>query len=368
MMPAIVQSAIVLENTGVRAATIELEGTHLETNSKKNGGREWAALFNSTELPQRKTISPGERLILNDASNRRIFPGHYFAGVSDFSILSGSITVNEVIFRKNIARKLKPSIYDTRDHFGVHESLVYKGISTVSSVQLTGAQFTIDDTTPAGPLPVTYQRFTHNPSDQERGICDASQRPVCSGASLIPAPELSSDTSWVTHIAPDPFDANPKRSLAIVDDLIELTLPASTPACPSVWPMPTGTSAEECVLMSKQYQWYLPDFSRWRLPNWGNWAVHYNHPITVTNTGEQPRSIRMVITADGDSPVAFRGSGVTTQWQQRFLTAASPNKTQASLILAQGEVAPGATETLIGEFVLAGPAAGTLEHRVEIYE
>lgn len=364
MMPFVIQSGLVFENREKEAAFIEVAGIHVETNSKKNGGREFAALFNShSEARKVLKLEHGERIILQDEKNKRIFPGHYFAGVSDFSILSGRVSFSEVVFRKNIATELRHSIYEQRNNFGVRESLVYKGVSTISSVELTGAVFTIDDETPAGPLPIAYNTAEVIP---DKGYCLPGQSPVCTGSAIGKSSQLSEFSSWVTHIAPDPADTNPKRARAILDDLITLVLPASLENCPSAWPLPQFVTENQCLVMSSKHRWYLPDAQNWRLPNWGNWAVLYRHPMTLTNTGSRARVVKLVITTDGESPIAFKGSGTSDKWIQFFLTNRSSDRSREALTLAQAVIAPSTTQTLEAEFILAGPAAGTLQHHIEI--
>jgi hypothetical protein len=366
MMPFIIQSAIIFENNGTENALIDLSGPHVETNSKKNGGREFVALLNlSSNDSKQIELKPGERVVVQDNKNKRIFPGHYFAGVSDFSIISGSVSFSEVVFKKNIAAQLRTQKYENRNNFGVRESLVYKGVSSVSSVELTGANFTVNDETPAGALPISYRPA--NVID-DQGYCFPDQSPACSGSAIEKSSELSEFSSWVTHIAPDPADPNPKRANAIIDDLVTLVLPASTKNCPSVWPLPQTTAENQCVVMSAKLRWFLPDTQNWRLPNWGNWAVEYRHPISVTNDGTKERRIRLIVTADGESPIAFRGTGVSDVWRQFFLTNRLSNPAYERIVLAQAVVAPNTTKTLKADFILAGPAAGTLQHHVEISE
>lgn len=366
MMPFIIQSALIFENKGTETAVIHLTGPHVETNSKKNGGREFVAMFSVPATSKKQlSLKPGERAIMQDIKNKRIVPGHYFAGVTDFSVISGSISLSEVVFKKSVAAELRPAVYESRNDFGVRESLVYKGIAPVSSVKLTGANFIISDETPVGPLPLSYRPAHVN---QDHGYCHPDQTPTCSGSAIEKSSELSEYSSWVTHIAPDSADPNPKRTHAIIDDLITLVLPASTKNCPSAWPLPQSVVENHCMIMSAKFRWFQQDIDHWRLPNWGNWAVEYSHPITVTNQGTKERRVRLIVTADGESPVAFRGTGVSEGWSQRFLTNRLSNKSLERLVLAQKAIPPNTTQTLTAEFILAGPAAGTLQHHVEISE
>jgi len=368
MMPFAIRSGILLSNPGAETAIIDIVGLALESNSIKRGGLEFVEMFNAPKTTQRLTIMPGERIMLDKVSTKWIHPSHFFAGVVDFDVLEGSVSLDEIVFRKQPSPQLNALGYSQRKLWGVHESLVYKGISQTSAVVLKGADFQIDDTTPLGALPVSYRLSEPQGDNHTSGACNPELSPPCTGRALSKHNEPTQQNSWVSHIAPDPRDANPKRTRAIVDDLIELVVPASTPSCPSGWPMHKNLAERSCMRMSAQFHWFLEDFNHWRLPNWGNWAVQYSHPIRVTNTGTQNRTVVLKVTADGASPLAYRGSGVSTVWKQVFLDPRAKNGKLSSVILAKGSVAPGTTLELQGEFILSGPGAGTLEHQFEIIE
>lgn len=123
-----------------------------------------------------------------------------------------------------------------------------------------------------------------------------------------------------------------------------------------------------CIRMSAFFNWFLHDFQHWRLPNWGNWGVHYSHPVRIVNSGERERVAILRVTADGPSPIAYRGSGVDVSWRQAFLDPRSKRTEKSSHIIAKRAVPAGATVDLLGELILGGPGAGTLEHHVEIID
>lgn len=366
MMPFHIRSGLLLSNTGQENVVVELEGEALEANSFRRGGHEFAQLLNSKNSPTDLIIKPGERVLLGHTSRKSISPGHFFAGVSDFNIKQGEVTLDEVVFRQQPALKLNPMGFSHRTIFGVHESLVYKGIANSSSVILRGGDFQIGDETPPGPLPVSYRFSDISGTDHSSGYCSPEQKPACVGSAIVPQSEPTQSTSWVTHIAPDPKDPNPKRKRAIMSDLVSLWMPESTEQCFSEWPPAAPGVLENCIFMSPRHHLYLPDFAQWRLPNWGNWAVHYKHPIRVTNHGQKMREIVLRVTADGPSPIAFRGSGVSDHWQQQFLDPRPGKGGQGTTILARMKIAPGESTPLVGEFVLSGPGAGTLQHQIEI--
>jgi hypothetical protein len=364
MMPFSIHSGLLISNPSNSTARIILNNDAIETNSYRRGGHEFALLMNAPAKDKEIILPAGERVFLGSLQNEKIATGHFFAGVIDFTVAEGEISLEEVVFRKSPAHRLVPIGYSDRTLFNVHESLVYKGISEFSGVTLTGAEFAIDDSTPIGRLPVAYHFHEVVPFDTLESTCRSDRTPVCAGNALKAIGQPQQNSSWVTHIAPDPTDPNPKRKRAIVNDLIDLVLPDSTQTCPSAWPI----AKEQCMRMSHQFFWYLKDFQKWRLPNWGNWGVHYTHPIRVKNLGTQARRVVLSVTADGASPITYKGTGISKEWRQIFLNPKSRSGKNGSIIIAEATVEPHSSAELTGEFILSGPGAGTLEHAVEISE
>ncbi|MEN9810104.1 MAG: hypothetical protein RLZZ488_1671 [Pseudomonadota bacterium] len=362
MMPFGIRSGILLSNNSPTPVTVVLNNEGIETNSFRLGGNEFVRMFNSPTKDVTFTLSAGERKFLGTTQSSVIRSGHYFAGVSDFQIIGGEVTLEEVVFQKQPAQTLSDIGYSQRALFGVRENLVYKGISPTSSVTLRGADFNIDDTTPTGALPIAYSLHNVVPLNDKESSCRADRTPACVGNALQQSMIPVQSSSWVTHIAPDPQDSNPKRLRAIVDDLVEMFMPNSTLVCPSHWPQ----DAMNCMRMSARHYLYLNDQKTWRLPNWGNWAVHYSHPITITNKGSKERFATLRLTADGASPIVFRGTGLSDNWQQIFLNPNADGRTPSGVIIARATVPPNTTIQLLGEFILSGPGAGTLEHSVEL--
>lgn len=367
MMPFAIRSGLLLTNTSSSDAQIELEAEALETNSTRRGGQEFVSVLNGRQSGKLITLAAGQRVLLGETHKKKVPSGHFFAGVLDFKIISGELSIDEVVFKDSPAPQLRPSEYSQRTHWGVHESLVYKGIAKASAVILQGAEFEIDDHTPSGPLPLRYRAGRVKSEGPAQGSCNVHQMPVCQGAALEKETLPVERTSWVTHIAPDPNDSNPKRRHAILDDLISLILPGSSAQCDFRWPHSKNVEAN-CKIMSPFFYWYHDDFQSWRLPNWGNWGIQYTHPISITNHGHKERTVIVKVTADGASPVAFRGTGVSAAWQQAFLNPRSRTGGAGSLVIAKERLAPSEKVRLNGEFVLSGPGAGTLEHTIEIIE
>jgi hypothetical protein len=364
MMPFAVQSGILISNNTNADAQILVENDAIETDSFKRGGLEFVQLFNSPGYNSEIKLAPGERKFIGRTTSKSVRSGNFFAGVVDFEIISGSVTIDEVVFKDQPADILTHIGYSNRTLFKVHESLVYKGVSNTSAVKLVGAEFEVDDNTPSGDLPLNYRMADIIPHQQQDSTCRPDRNPACSGSALKLRNEPQQSTSWVTHIAPDPEDSNPKRKRAILSDLVELALPGSTPECRSSWPQRSST----CMLMSHNHFWFLNDFQKWKLPNWGNWGVIYSHPIKIKNNGYNNRFVKVYITADGASPLAFRGTGIGNDWQQVFLDPRSAAKSRASVMIARARLLPMSETQVHAEFVLSGPGAGTLEHRVELMD
>jgi hypothetical protein len=368
MMPFAIRSGLLISNPGSKTAIVEILGLALEANSTRRGGNEFVELFNEARAPKLLSLKPGEKVMLDELSQKWIHPSHFFAGVADFNVVEGSISLDEIVFRKQPAHTLTAVGYSQRSLWGVHESLVYKGIAPNAAVVLQGAEFSLDDTTPTGSMPLSYRLSQPQGADHTHGFCSPELSPPCAGNALVRDAEPTPQHSWVSHIAPDPRDPNPKRKRAILDDLVELVVPSSTPNCPSLWPMQKNLAERSCMRMSAHFHWFLEDFNHWRLPNWGNWAVQYRHPIRIANSGTRDRTVVLKVTADGASPLAYRGTGVSTAWQQVFLDPRSKNANHASVVIAKSKISAGTTLDMQGEFILSGPGAGTLEHQIEIID
>lgn len=362
MMPFPIHSGIMITNTSHAPAKLLLTNDAIEPDSQKRGGTEFVSLFTAPKKNIGFEITPGERRFLGFTQLNKIRSGDFFAGVADFSVLSGEVTLEEVVFKDQPAEKLSHLGYTQRNLFTIQEGLVYKGVAEFSSITLQGAHFEISDSTAAGPLPVEYPLHEVLPFDQQDSTCRTDRTPACLNPALRKSPSPTRMNAWVTHIAPDPLDANPKRKQAIISDLAELTLPGSTPGCDSRWPQ----FSPSCIKMSHNFFWYLQPLKLWRLPNWGNWGIHYRHPVSIVNQGQHERVVCLRLRADGASTIAFRGSGIGTGWQQVFLDPRGGSRVSESQCIARGVIKPFGRLNLEAEFVLSGPAAGTLQHSVEL--
>ncbi|NBW82054.1 hypothetical protein EBR21_09915, partial [bacterium] len=143
MMPFAIHSGLLLSNNGNTVAHVIVENDAIETDSLQKGGREFVQLFNSNAHNSEVELAPGERKFIGRTTTKSIRSGNFFAGVVDFEIKSGSVTIDEVVFKDQPAEILTHIGYSSRTRFNVHESLVYKGVSNVSAVKLNGAEFEI---------------------------------------------------------------------------------------------------------------------------------------------------------------------------------------------------------------------------------
>jgi hypothetical protein len=353
--------AVRVRNEGSACARVTVSGSGFSRNAVSEGGREFVGLF-SGAAPFVYNVCPGEHrfLMAIDGANA-VARWKFFTGVVDFQIEGEPLVVENVAFHHAPAEVLEPLGYTTRTDFTAHESLVYKGVSEHSQAVADNVNFVLDEATPVGRLKVRYATYAMPVSSGEgsEGRCLPSTFPRCTGETGS-FKAVEERDHWVTHIAPNPEDANPKRANAVVSDLVTLI----TPGLPEGCLVPSAIAVESCFLMSPFYKWYYPDFEKWKYPNWGNWAVQYILKGTLTNKGSRARTVHFGIRADGNSPIAYKGHN--TPWKYFPLVKASNNNPNDYFPYATIEVPVGATLPYQVEYVLSGPAAGTLQNLVKV--
>jgi hypothetical protein len=362
------QYAVRVLNEGVECSRVTVRGSGFSRNAVAEGGREFVELFEALRQGNTKThvLCPGEHFVVAEMGARSPVPRwKFFTGVVDFEIEGAPLVVENVAFHKSIAKKLSPLGYVIRTDFTAHESLVYKGVSAHTRAVASNLDFEVNDATPAGRLRVQYPTYRMPDSGgggeffQAEGRCSISTFPRCMGnVGSFFEPEIRDH--WVTHIAPNPEDSNPKRAHAVVSDLITLVTPGFPQGCETESP----DAFQTCFLMSPFYKWFYPDFGKWKYPNWGNWAVHYILQGTFTNTGTRSRTAHFGLRADGKSPIAYKGHN--TGWKYFPLTKASNANSNDYFSYAVVDVPAGVSVPYQVEYILSGPAAGTLQNLVQI--
>lgn len=351
-------------NTSSAPVEVRLQGRGLALDAARFGGREFVERF-ANPRDEISVLPPGQSFWLSRSKARAIPAGDFFAGVVDFAVESGVVLVETMAFVDEPAVALSGGAFEQRVSAGVHESLVYKGVVNGSVAAADDVDWRLDDATPQGPLPVLYPLFRLSQQatpPQLEAHCAAGRDPLCGGDVGSFDAQPTERTSWVTHIAPDPLDANPKRALAVVSDMVSLQVPGLPASC--------GFSSlfdpARCFLVSALYKWEHPDFRQWRFPNWGNWAVHYRLSGSLVNEGSRPRVVVFSLTPDGDSPIAYRGGD--RLWHQLLLQKSGGEGGTLGYPLMRFELPPQTSRNYVVEFVLSGPAAGTLEQRMVVVE
>jgi hypothetical protein len=353
--------AVRVRNEGRSCSRVTVTGSGFSRNGVAEGGREFAELFNAPKSIV-YNVCPGEnRVVAAIAGTNAVSRWKFFTGVVDFEIEGEPLVVENLAFHKAPAEVLEPLGYSTRTDFTAHESLVYKGVSEHSQAVSEDVHFVLDEQTPVGRLKVRYAPYAMpEPSVEGReGRCSLATFPRCTGE-VGSFRDVEERDHWVTHIAPNPADPNTKRANAVVADLVTLV----TPGLPEGCVVQSSASAEHCFLMSPFYKWFYPDFGKWKYPNWGNWAVHYILKGTMANKGSRARTVHFGLRADGNSPIAYKGHHVP--WKFFPLTKASPSNFEDYFPYAAMEVPAGASIPYQVEYVLSGPAAGTLQNLVKV--
>jgi hypothetical protein len=342
-----------LYNPGPNIASVSVEGDGLVTDSVSLGGQEFVQLFNKQHARD-FLIQPGKTAWLTSLSEVR--PGKFFVGVVDFAVSNQPVILDNLAYFEMPAPVTNPLPFVDRIMGRVREGLVYKGLASSSEAHASNLNFTFLDDTPSGRLTVQYRRFFHSPSS-DIAICSPQTTPMCRGEIGSFSSQAELRDHWVTHIAPDPADKNPKRALAVVSDMVSFFVPGLPHGC-----RPSDFSAEnDCFEVSHRYRFPIESENTALFPNLGNWAVHYRVSGVLSNKGSQKRVVHFGLRADGNSPIAYKASNGT--WKQKALTKASDSPTD---YFPYGEfvVSPGSSVPYMVELVLSGPGAGTLENFV----
>lgn len=345
-----------------------VQGIGFVFDGTQRGGQEFIdALLGKGAVAEQELESGESAWIFLSDSATPIGPNKYFTGVVDFSITGGPATIENLAFINTPAEGLGDSGYVQRVIGRVHESLVYKGLASASETHAHSIDFQIDDSTSIGRLPVGTRRFLQ-PEQHEWDTprvdnrCEAGSYPLCRGDVGRFSDDMSVSDHWVTHIAPDPFDKNPKRARAVVTDMATILTPGFPSGCHPL----SEDAFDACLLFSPFYKNFYADFEQWLYPNWGNWAIHYKMSGSVRNFGDRTRRIHYGIRADGLSPLAFRGQdSVWRQFVMQKSDAQNPNDyLPVSTIVVPGGLSAGYSV----ELILSGPGAGTLEQFLKVLD
>ncbi len=344
-----------LYNPGPQTAVVSIQGVGTNSDSVSRGGDEFVQLFAGVGK-RTFEIPPGKSAWLTRIS--KIPVGKFFVGAIDFSVSHQPLILDNLAYFSEPAPSTIAMGFTERVLGNVREGLVYKGVASGSEAWAQNVDFQFDDADGIGNLNVKYRRLLL-PADANYAECLPSQKPFCQGH----VGELSAHSivtpSWITHIAPDPFDANPKRKLAVVSDMVSFWVPGLPNGCV------LGASDEpnECFEVSHRYLWKVGPAEEKLFPNLGNWAVHYKVSGVLKNTGSRARTVHFGLKADGNSPIAYRSSA--SRWQQKALKKASQAETDY-FPYGVFVVPAGASVPYSVELVLSGPGAGTLENLVRL--
>jgi hypothetical protein len=348
--------AVRLTNEGVSTAKITVTGIGETDNSLWKGGNEFVQLFSTHRQTLIELHAGQSAFIFRSAAPYQ--PGDYFTGVVDFSVAGGAVTLENLAFVREPASELTYSGFVQRVMGTTHDGLVYKGMSPYTEARIDSADFTIGDAD-TGLLQVQYPLF-QLPSATSAASCQTETQPYCRGDLGNFQATNTLQNHWITHIGLEPTDSNPKRKRAVMTDMVPFFMPG----------FPAGCSANirdgvnNCVEISPYYKWFVPSLGKWLYPNIANWGVHYKFNATIKNSGSRTRRVHLGLRSDAHSPIAYRGNdGV---WRQKTLKRPDQNNWEDYFSYSWTDVPPGETVPLQGDFILSGPASGTLEQFVRV--
>lgn len=348
--------AVRLTNFGSEPAYVTISGRGEASNALEKGGDEFVQLL-SKRIAEKITLPPRtSKMIFKSISPYPV--GRYFAGAIDFSVSGNPVTLENLAFAGTPIPETRYVGYVQRVSGNVHESLVYKGISPHSEAVANDLQFTISDSSPIL-LPVQYP-FYQMPGSLDAASCQPNSAPFCSGELGKFESSPNTVTHWVTNIGQEPQDSNPKRKRSVMQDMIKFYMPGFPEKCGESGPI----SAEDCIIVSPEYKWYVEDMNAWLYPNIGNWGVHYKLRARIKNVGNKAREVHLGLRPDGHTVIAYAGNDHI--WRQKILRKPSQEDWTQYFPYSSVIIPAGGESTLSGEFILSGPASGTLEQFVRI--
>jgi len=276
------------------------------TTTKWDGAIPFVQLFTAGSAIQYK-LGPHEYRFLVRIDNV-IANFSCVTGVADFEVVSVDgaptppVEVSFVAFAdEKTVRGTLPQLPYYNPNAPSADMLCYKGSSPVSDVRARNLDYTIDDSTPGGSLPVSYSTYNLN-------------------TKRFNPPAVKSQ--FTTHIGPS---MNPE---AVVTDEISLYTP--------------GYGFIHVLSRCDGLGGY---------PNWGNWAVAYHLEGTIVNKGAKTRVFTYGLTTPGDSPIAYQNANGT--WSDVILQQAERTP------IYELPLPPGKSHFTVN-YVLGGPGFGAL--------
>jgi len=240
-----------------------------------------------------------------------IAAGAFFSGVVDYDVTGGGVIVNHTAYdafggldgstsELGYLQRVEPD--------GTHEARMYKGRASASEVTLEGLAWTVDDATPAGPLPVRVRRYD-----------------LIGGAYGVPIVA----SAWTSHIGPS------QNVAATTSDMVSFDLP--------------GWGVFDPLVRSDGEDKY---------PNLGNWGVIYRVAARVDNEGASPRVIRARIEASPGAGAVIAARAGGGAWSAFRLEAGQAR------VLASTTVPAGHGAILEVAWVLGGPSGGAIKNEI----
>lgn len=217
------------------------------------GGKPFRQLFEQRK-GSTKTIGPGQKLWLMQSSKPIPHRG-FFSGVIDFEVRGKPLLVKAFGYR-NASDLDDKSVYEGNLTEPDYNAKVYKGIIECAELVASGVDFTVNDQTESGPLPIQY---------------------------LSRKGDMPSAREWYTHSI--------RNNLAIRGDMFDIRMPGGT------------------VIKAEGVD------SRNKTPNFGNWGVVYTLQGKVTNKGQRDRCVTINLSPGGAVVLAWKDPG--GRWQEK---------------------------------------------------
>lgn len=299
-----------LYNPGREPVEVRLGGQGFVASHR--GGEPFRQALADTDVEVR-SLPPGGTLYVQRHDDA-IAPLRFFSGVADFEVRGGRVIMDHLAYTDlgRVPGSLDYVGYvQRREPDGTREARMYKGLSPHSEVGASGVDFTLDDTTGNGTLPVRYRTY-----DLERGE--------------YREPETFT-RGWTTHIGPGQGDQ------AVTRDMLRF----ETPRWGTIDPLRPSDGVGE-------------------YPNLGNWGATHTFEGKVTNRGTKARVVSLDFLANPHHGANFAWQFGQGPWQSASL-GKGERFTYGAVLVPPGQSRPYRVSVVLG-----GPSGGALRQFVTV--
>lgn len=273
------------------------------------------------------------RISVDGTADRIIHPGRCSNGVVKFRVSGGTVNGTFYCYTKVDQVAARPAEQGYICQRGdTQYGLAYKGMEQCQGLIESDITWTVNDKTPSGDLPVTYES-TYDPTSAVRN----TDPYAAYGHEITRTRE---EKEWITHINPQ------NNHFGVGTDMINYTC---------------KTPEGEQVIIDNHHA----DGTGQRA-NTGNWMVDYQDHFTLVNQGDTARTFTFRKRANGALMTMTIDSDGTELLNKCTVGHFDGSSTDANYKLATVQVAPHSVRQVTVSYLLMGNSYGNVVHSVTL--